>query len=58
MQKLNKNRKGLIIGSLVLYLAGATVVFGHIKYKAGEWGANGTQAVHIDRESLWFNNLK
>jgi len=54
MKKL-KNNSGAIELIVLFAIVIVTVAIGHPKYMAGEWGANGTEAVHVDRDALWYN---
>lgn len=61
MMKLLRNKKGFLplVGALEYASFGVTLIaiaFGHVQYKAGKWGANGTEAVHYDRAAAWYSD--
>ena len=65
MMKLLRNKKGFglfVAATAIEYVAvGLTVIavgIGHVQYKAGKWGANGTEAVHYDRAAAWYSQDK
>ncbi len=62
-----KNRKGTLELGVLLLLVGG-IAFGHLQYKAGEWGANGNDkfevrqaklealGIHINNKDRWYEN--